>query len=118
MTPATTLHAPTVARDRHGLAAFAAGLGERAFWPADAGYAEACRIWNAMIERRPALVVRPRDSGDVLACVRFARDSGLPLSVRGGGHNIAGTALCAGGVMIDFSTHKAVEVDSSSARVA
>ena len=117
MTQATTLHAPTVARDRHGLAAFAAGLRGRAFWPEDAGYAEACRIWNAMIERRPALVVRPRDSGDVVACVRFARDSGLPLSVRGGGHNIAGTPLCAGGVMIDFSTHKAVEVDSSSGRV-
>ena len=112
MTQATTLHAPTVARDRHGLAAFAAGLRGRAFWPADAGYAEACRIWYAMLERRPALVVRPRDTGDVVACVRFARDSGLPLSVRGGGHNIAGTALCAGGVMIDFSTHKAVEVDA------
>ena len=69
-----------------------------------------------MIERRPALVVRPRDSGDVLACVRFARDSWVALSVRSG-CNIAGTALCAGGVMIDFSTHKAVEVDSSSARV-
>ena len=70
MTQATTLRAPTVARDQNGLAAFAAGLGGRAFWPADAGYAEACRIWNAMIERRPALVVRPRDGGDVVACVR------------------------------------------------
>jgi FAD/FMN-containing dehydrogenase len=106
-----------VARDRHGLAAFAAGLRERALWPADAGYAEACRIWNAMIERRPALVVRPRDSGDVMACVGFARDSGLPLSVRGGGHNIAGTALCADGLMIDFSRHRAVEVDAGSRRV-
>jgi FAD/FMN-containing dehydrogenase len=114
MPQATTLRAPTVARDRHGLAAFAAGLPGRAFWPDDAGYAEACRIWNAMIERRPALVVRPRDSSDVVACVRFVRDSGLPLSVRGGGHNIAGTALCSGGVMIDFSTHRAVKVDASS----
>jgi FAD/FMN-containing dehydrogenase len=53
-----------------------------------------------MIERRPALVVRPRAAGDVAKCIRFARESGLPLSVRGGGHNIAGTALCEGGVMI------------------
>ncbi|MGH6903172.1 MAG: FAD-binding protein, partial [Geminicoccaceae bacterium] len=91
MTDVTTIPAPTVARDRHGLAAFAAGLGRAACWPEDAGYADACRIWNAMIERRPALVVRPRDAGDVARCIRFARASGLPLSVRGGGHNIAGT---------------------------
>jgi FAD/FMN-containing dehydrogenase len=111
------IQAPAVARDRDGLEAFAAGLRSPVFWPGDAGYDEACRIWNAMIERRPALVVRPRDPADVAACVRFARDSGLPLSVRGGGHNIAGTALCAGGVMIDFSTHKEVDVDPSAARV-
>ena len=117
MTQATTLRVPTVARDRHGPAAFAAGRCERASWPADADYAEACRIWNGMIERRPALVVRPRDSGDVIACVGFARDSGVPLSVRSAGHHIAGTALCADGVMIDFSTHKAVEVDAGSRRV-
>ena len=117
MTDATTISAPAVARDRDDLEAFAAGLGSAARRPGDAGHAEACRIWNAMIERRPALVVRPRDGADVAACIRFARDSGLPLSVRGGGHNIAGTALCDGGVMIDFSTHKEVEVDPSTRRV-
>jgi FAD/FMN-containing dehydrogenase len=117
MTDARTLHAPAVARDRDGLAAFASGLGERAFWPGDAGYDEACRIWNGMIERRPALVVRPRDAADVTACINFARNGRLLLSVRGGGHNIAGTALCAGGVMLDFSTHKEVEVDPSNGRV-
>ena len=117
MTDAKTREAPAVARDRQGLAAFAAGLRGRALWPLDAGYDDACLIWNAMIERRPALVVRPRGPADVAACIRFARDSGLPLSVRGGGHNIAGTALCAGGVMIDFSTHKEIEVDRESQRV-
>src|SRR5918994_110087 len=91
MTDATTLHAPAVARDRDGLAAFAAGLRDLAFWPGDAGYDDACRIWNGMIERRPALVVPPQDADQVVACVGFVRDRGLPLSIRGGGHNIAGT---------------------------
>ena len=117
MTSATTIAAPAVAPDRHGLEVFAAGLGSPAYWPGDAGYDEACRIWNAMIGRRPALVVRPKDAGEVAACIRFAAERGLPLSVRGGGHNIAGTALCDGGVMIDFSTHKEVEVEPSTRHV-
>ena len=117
MTYARTIHAPAVARDRHGLDAFAGGLRGSTFGPGDAAYAEACHIWNGMIERRPALVVRPRSATDVAACIAFARGNGLPLSVRGGGHNIAGTALCEGGVMIDFSTHKDVEVDATTGRV-
>jgi FAD/FMN-containing dehydrogenase len=117
MTDAATIRASAVKRDRHGLEAFAAGLGGAALWPGDAPYDEACRIWNGMIERRPALVVRPRDAGDVAGCVAFARDSGLPLSIRGGGHNIAGTALCDGGLMVDFSTHKGITADPASARV-
>jgi FAD/FMN-containing dehydrogenase len=117
MTDARTIHTLAVARDRNGLEAFASGLRERAFWPGDAGYDEACRIWNAMIERRPALVVRPRDAADVAACIGFVRDRGLPLSIRGGGHNIAGTALCDGGLMLDFSTQKDVDVDPANGRV-
>jgi FAD/FMN-containing dehydrogenase len=117
MSDAMTSQAPATARDRHGLNAFAAGLHGRAFWPGDAAYAEACRIWNGMIERRPALVVRPKDADQVAACIGFVRDSGLPLSIRGGGHNIAGTALCDGGLMLDFSTQRTVEVDPSSGRV-
>jgi FAD/FMN-containing dehydrogenase len=117
MTDVSTIRAPAVARNRCGLDALAAGLRGPTFRPGDAAYDEACRIWNAMIERRPALVVRPRDAADVAACVRLVRDSGLPLSIRGGGHNIAGTALCDGGVMIDFSVQKEVEVDPASGRV-
>src|SRR5438105_3406577 len=68
----------------------------------DPGYAEACRIWNGMIEREPALVVRCNGAADVIAAVRFAREAGLPVSVRSGGHNVAGTALC-DGVVVDLT---------------
>ena len=117
MTDASTIAAPSISRTGWDLETFAARLRGSASWPGEAGYADACRIWNAMIERRPAVVVRSRAAADVAACIRVARDENLPLSVRGGGHNIAGTALCDGGVMIDFSTQKEVEVDPSSRRV-
>jgi len=77
----------------------------------DAGFEEACSIWNGMIARRPALVARVSGAADVVACVNFARENGLPLSIRGGGHNIAGTALCDGGLMIDMTLRRGVHVD-------
>jgi FAD/FMN-containing dehydrogenase len=117
MTDATTLRAPAAGHARRDLEAFAAGLRCPAWWPGEAGYDEARRIWNAMIERRPALVVQPTDAREVAACLHFVQDSGLPLSIRGGGHNIAGTALCEGGLMIDFSPQKDVQVDPESGRV-
>jgi FAD/FMN-containing dehydrogenase len=80
--------------------------------PGEAAYDEACRIWNAMIERRPALVVRPAEDADVAAAIGFARAHGLPLSVRGGGHNVAGAALSDGGVTIDMSQRRGVTVDA------
>ena len=79
--------------------------------PGDDGFAEATFLWNAMIDRSPAVVVQPRDTADVVAAVGHARASGMPLSVRGGGHNIAGTALADGGVTLDMSLLRAVEVD-------
>ena len=107
MTYARTSHAPAVGpRPQRPRLPLPAACTDRRFGPGDAAYAEACRIWNAMIERRPALVVRPRGAADIAACIAFVRGSGLPLSIRGGGHNIAGTALCDGGVMIDFSTRQ------------
>ncbi|HEX5079911.1 MAG TPA: FAD-binding oxidoreductase [Geminicoccaceae bacterium] len=117
MTDVATIRVSTVAHAGNGLGTFAAGLRGAALWPGEPAYDEACRIWNAMIERRPALVVRPHDSGDVARCIAFARDSGLPLSVRGGGHNIAGTSLCHGGVTIDFSTRREVTIEPATARV-
>jgi hypothetical protein len=77
----------------------------------DAGYNEARAIFNAMTDHRPALIVRPAGAADVIAAVRFARDRDLRLSVRGGGHNVSGRAVCDGGLMIDSSALKSIRVD-------
>jgi len=82
--------------------------------PDEAGYDEARTIWNAMINRRPGAVVRCRGAADIVAAVRFARQHGLLLAVRGGGHNIAGNAVCEGGLLIDLSQMRSVRVDSAS----
>lgn len=75
-------------------------------------YEEARRIWNGMIARRPAMLVRCQSSGDVQRSVRFAREHGLLVSIRGGGHNIAGNALADGGMVIDLSPMRNVRVDA------
>ncbi|HEY4473158.1 MAG TPA: FAD-dependent oxidoreductase, partial [Stellaceae bacterium] len=80
------------------------GLGE-------GGYDEARKVWNGMIDRRPALIARCAGVADVIAAVRFARTHELLVSVRGGGHNITGNAVCEGGLMIDLSPMKGVRVD-------
>jgi FAD/FMN-containing dehydrogenase len=82
--------------------------------PGDAGYDEARTIYNAMIDRRPAVIVRPAGTEDVVAAVRFAREHDLPLSIRGGGHNVAGNAVCDDGVMLDMSRMKGIQIDTAS----
>jgi FAD/FMN-containing dehydrogenase len=77
----------------------------------DPGYEDSRTVWNAMIDRRPALVARCIGVADVIACVKFARDQGLPISIKGGGHNVAGLATCEGGLMLDMSLMRAVWVD-------
>ncbi len=79
--------------------------------PGQTGYEEARRIWNGMIDRRPAAIARCATAGDVAAAVRFAREHDLLVSVRGGGHNVAGTAVCEKGLMIDLSPMKEIRVD-------
>jgi FAD/FMN-containing dehydrogenase len=76
------------------------------------GYDDARSIWNAMVDRRPALIARCRTASDVVRAVGFARDHHALVSVRGGGHNIAGNAVCDGGIMIDLSRMRAVRVDA------
>jgi len=82
--------------------------------PADAGYDEARSIYNAMIDRRPALVVLCSGTADAAACVRFAREHELPLSIRGGGHSVAGNAVCEGGLMLHMGNLKGVQVDAKN----
>jgi FAD/FMN-containing dehydrogenase len=79
--------------------------------PADAGYHEARRLWNGAIDKRPALIARCTGAADVRAGIEHARSSGLPLAIRGGGHNVAGTASCDGGLVVDLSPMKQVRVD-------
>src|SRR6266511_1840639 len=88
--------------------------------PGEEGYDEARRVWNGAIDRRPALIARCAGADDVVEAVRFARERDLPVSVRGGGHAVAGHAVCDHGLMIDLSLMKAVRVDpaAQTARVA
>ena len=79
--------------------------------PGDDGYDAARRVWNAMIDRKPALIVRCVGVADVISAVKFARTHQLLVSVRGGGHNVTGNAVCDGGIMIDLSPMKGIRVD-------
>ena len=85
--------------------------------PGDDGYDKARTVWNAMIDRRPGLVVRCAGVADVQQAVNFARQHGALTAVKGGGHNIAGNAVCDGGLLIDLSNLRAVRVDPKT-RVA
>jgi FAD/FMN-containing dehydrogenase len=90
---------------------FADSLRGRLLRPGDDGYDEARKVWNGMIDRRPALIARCAGVADVVAAVRFSRTHDVLVSVRGGGHNITGNAVCEGGLMIDLSPMKSLRVD-------
>ncbi|MEA3413352.1 MAG: FAD-binding oxidoreductase [Pseudomonadota bacterium] len=85
--------------------------------PESPGYDEVREIWNAMIDRRPGLITRCAGAADVMHAVRFAREHGLLVSVRGAGHNIAGNAISDGGLLIDLSEMKSVRVDTATKSV-
>src|SRR5262245_42156265 len=76
--------------------------------PGDAGYDSTRRVWNGMVDKRPALIVRCAGAVDVIRAVTFARDHDLLVSVRAGGHNIAGKAVADGGLMIDLAPMRGV----------
>ena len=90
---------------------FEAGLRGPLLRPGDDGYDAARAVWNAMIDRRPVLIARCTGTADVLQAVRFARQHDLLVSVQGGGHNVAGSAVCDGGLMIDLSLMRGIRVD-------
>ena len=79
--------------------------------PGDGGYDEHRKVWNGSIDRHPALIARCAGTDDVIAAIRFARQTGLPLAVRGGGHSFPGHSVCDGGVVLDMGALTGVEVD-------
>ena len=103
--------------DDESIAAFSAGVRGEVIRPGDAGYDRARRIWNAMIDRRPGLILRCSGTADVVAAVRFAREHDILVAVRGGGHNVGGRAVCDDGLVIDLSPMKGVFVDPATRMV-
>lgn len=104
----------TAELDEKAIEAFRKNLRGCLLLEKDSGYDDARSIWNGMIDRRPALIARCLGVGDVVWCVNFAREHDLALSMRGGGHNIAGLALCDGGLMLDQSLMRGVWVDAAN----
>jgi FAD/FMN-containing dehydrogenase len=111
-----TATAVETAVDVAAVAAFEGRLRGELIRPDDPGYDEARKIWNAMIDRRPGLIARCAGAADVKEAVTFAREHSLPVAIRGGGHNIAGNAICDGGLVIDLSRMKSVNVDPQARR--
>ena len=99
------------------IAAFQQALRGRLIQPGDADYDAARALYNGMIDKRPRLIARCADAGDVIACVNFARDNKLPLAIRGGGHNGPGLGSCDDGLVIDLSMMKSVRVDQAAKTV-
>jgi FAD/FMN-containing dehydrogenase len=102
------------ALDAEALQAFIAGVRGQVLQAGDDGYDDARKIWNGLIDRRPALIVRCTGAADVVDSVNFAREQGLLLSIRGGGHNVAGNAVNDGGLVIDLSQMNGVHVDPAA----
>ena len=97
--------------DDAALDTLASGLRGPLLRPSHPGYDEARAVWNGMFDRRPAFVVRPRNTQDVIAFVNFVRTRGLAFAVKGGGHNVAGLATIEGGALLDMSLMRGVWVD-------
>jgi FAD/FMN-containing dehydrogenase len=107
----TTLDTGQTSIGGASIEALRTGLDGDLILPGNTGYDESRTVWNAMIDRRPGLVIRTRSASDVVAAVRFAASNGILLAVRGCGHNIAGNAVCDGGIVVDLSPMNAVKVD-------
>src|SRR5207248_6840862 len=105
---------PMTTIDDRAVSAFRENLAGSVLSPADDGYDEARRVFNGEIDRHPALIVRCAGPHDVAAALGYARDHGLEITVRGGGHNLGGAAVADGALMIDLSTLRTVTVDAGA----
>jgi len=103
--------------DAEAIEGFVEGVRGPVLRPGDQGYDDARAIWNALIDRRPALIVQCTGAADVVDAVNFAREQGLLLSIKAGGHNVAGNAVNDGGLVIDLSQMRGVHVDPSTQTV-
>jgi FAD/FMN-containing dehydrogenase len=110
----TTTTGSRTVLDESAVSDLRAGLDGQLLLPGDDTYDQTRRVWNAMVDHRPALIARCAGKVDVLHCVRFARQHDLLVSVRGGGHNYAGKSVCDDGLMIDLSPMKRIDVDAES----
>ena len=106
-----TLTGPDTVLGEADVEDFRSSLRGEMICPGDAGYDEARKVWNGMIDRRPGLIVRCAGVSDVINSVNFARTNDLLVAVRGGGHNVRGNAVCDGGIVIDMSQMKGIRVD-------
>ena len=113
----TTLDGGSISVSEDAVTAFGDALEGDLLTPESAEYDEARTLWNDMIDRRPGLIVACQTEGDVSQSVKFAAEHGVLLSIFGAGHNIAGNAVCDGGLMISFRNMRAVDVDPSSGTV-
>jgi FAD/FMN-containing dehydrogenase len=100
-----------MALDSAAVDEFRKGVRGPVLMPGDPTYDEVRQVWNGMIDRKPPLIVRCNGNADVIAAVNFAREQGLPASIRGGGHNGAGLGGCDGGLVLDLSLMNGVRVD-------
>src|SRR5580700_9867495 len=96
------------------LGQLAAGLRGELIVPSDPGYDTARAVYNGMIDKHPAAIARCRDTADVITCVRFGRDHGIELAVRGGGHNAAGLGVADAALVIDMSLLRSTSVDHAN----
>src|SRR5690242_14506289 len=105
------MSAPTADAVSVGFDDLAAALHGELITPSDPGYDDARAVYNGMVDKYPAAIARCRDAVDVRTCVRYARERGHTLAVRGGGHNAAGFAIADGALVIDLSPMRSVTVD-------
>ncbi len=110
-------HPDTEAELQPPIAELKGRLRGRVVLPGDSGYDEARHVWNGMIDRKPAIIIGCAGVADVIEAIAYARRNKLSVSVRGGGHNVSGAAVCDGGMVIDLSAMKAIRVDPVSRTV-